>query len=171
MALIVFANYPFIQTIPKATPLAFGLYDTLSNVVWSIAICYIIFACIHDSGGPINWFLSLPMWQPLSRLTYIIFLIHCAVISTSIVSFKTPPYFSEFSAFQNFISFFVLTAFVAIPLTLAFEMPIDAINKLTTPINRINQQNTSIQKFNEIKWKKWWMCWFCIIKITLQKNP
>ena len=44
---------------------------------------------------------------------------------------KEPTYFNEISAFFNFILVFVVSAFIAIPLALAFEYPIDAINRLT----------------------------------------
>lgn len=131
MPVIVFANYPNYQIDSKSIPLFYGFYDALGRITWSIAVCYIIFACIHNNGGPINKFLSLPMWQPLSRLSYSIYLIHTLILSLTIDSLKMPMFFSEITAFQSFIGVFVLSAFVAIPLTLAFELPIDAIYKLT----------------------------------------
>lgn len=98
MIVAIGAIYPLQQTDSKAIPLAFGLYDALSRVAWSIALCYIIFACIHNYGGPVNWFLSHPLWQPLSRLTFSIYLLHKVIINLSIAAMKRPIYFSEFSA-------------------------------------------------------------------------
>ena len=132
MAFMIFGNHSFYQHDAEQSALEHGLFDAFSRIAWSISLSYMIFACVHDSGGPVNKFLSLSMWQPLSRLTYAIFLIHFNLISVVLYSVKTLLYFSVFSAFQNFISCFVLSVFISIPLVLAFELPIDAIVKLST---------------------------------------
>lgn len=151
MPIIVLANYPFNQDVPIATSLEYGLIEPLSHIIWSIAVCYIIFACRYDSGGPVNSFLSLTMWQPLSKLSYMIYLNHYLILLITFYSIETPQYFSELLAFRNYISTFVLATFIAIPMTLAFELPIDAINKLTNGSNKQKGQqiNTSVQKSNE----------------------
>lgn len=158
MVAIVIGNYPCYQIEPMSTPFEFGLFESLSRIVWSIAVCYIIFACIHDSGGIVNWFLSLPVWQPFSKLSYAIYLNHCYIMTTTMVSMKVPPHFSELSAFQNFLSILMLSAIVAIPLVLAFELPIDAINKLKngicqaktpskpSPIRSIEKNNNNVSR-------------------------
>ena len=131
MPAIVIENYQNYQAYTKISPLEFGLFESLSHIAWSISLSYIIFACVHDSGGPVNWLLSLPMWQPISKLSYAIYLIHCAILGITGLTFQTPPSFSEQTALLHGISVFVLSAFVSIPLVLAFEFPIDAIYKLT----------------------------------------
>lgn len=128
MPAIIFADYQSHQFNPIPFSLQYALYETFGRILWSIAVCYVILACTHDGGGVINTFLSLPMWQPISKLSYCIYLIHFTIIG--ILSIKTPLYFNEITAFQNFISYFVLSIFVAIPLVLAFELPIDAIHKI-----------------------------------------
>lgn len=37
-----------------------AFYDSFSRVCWAIAIGWIITACVHGYGGPINWFLTIP---------------------------------------------------------------------------------------------------------------
>lgn len=98
MATVVFANYPLLQPDRESSVLAHGFYDSLSRVAWAIALCYIIFACIHGYGGPVNWFLSYPAWQPISRLCYSIYLLHFPVILVFQATMKTTPYFSEVTA-------------------------------------------------------------------------
>ena len=119
-----------MQPDSTATPLAYGLYDALSRVFWSIALCYIIFACVHNSGGPINWFLSHPLWQPISRLCYATYLVHFHVIVLMMLTTKTSFYFSELSAFHAFIGNYVLTLWVAFIATMLFESPIVILEKL-----------------------------------------
>lgn len=127
---VILAGYQSYQIIPGTNALQYALYETIGRIIWSIGVCYIIFACIHGSGGPINTFLSLPIWQPFAKLSYSFYLIHWTIIKIMIYSTKTPLYFNEFTAFQNLISFYVLATIVAIPLVLAFELPIDAIIRL-----------------------------------------
>lgn len=98
MATVIFANYPLVQPTKNLPALDHALYESLSRVAWSIALCYIIFACVHNYGGPVNWFLSHPLWQPLSRLCYAIYLIHFPVVMLFQGTIKTSPQFSEMIA-------------------------------------------------------------------------
>lgn len=130
MTTAVFANYPLQQPNSVSTPLHYGLYDALSRVAFSSAVCYIIFACIQQSGGPVNTILSHRLWRPLSKLSYAIYMVNFSVIIVTMASAKTPPYFSELSAFHSFIGNYVLSLFIAIIGMLAFEKPFVIIDSL-----------------------------------------
>lgn len=131
MPAVVFGNFRYYQSPANASALEFGLFEALTRVAWSISLSYIIFACIHDSGGPVNRFLSLSVYQPLAKLSFTIYLIHLLVMAATTLTFQTSPTFSEMAAYQSAISVFVISTFISIPLVLAFELPIDAIHKLT----------------------------------------
>lgn len=73
-------------------------YEALSRICWAISVAWIVFACINGYAGPVNWFLSLPHWQPLSRLTYSIFLLHFIVQSVQFGSIRTATYFTDYNA-------------------------------------------------------------------------
>lgn len=102
MATVIFGNYPLAQFTQTHTPLEYGIYDALSRVGWAIALCYIIFACVNNYGGPINWFLGHPLWQPVSRLCYSIYIVHFSVIMVLMGTIKTPAFFSELTAVSSF---------------------------------------------------------------------
>lgn len=144
MLIVIFANYPLIQVDSKATSIEYGLYDAFGRVAWSIALCYIIVACVQNSGGPVNWFLSHPLWQPISRLCYSIYLLHFPVVMVTMASMKVSLYFSELNAFHAFIGNYVLTVFVSIIATLAFESPIVVIEKLIFNLQKKPEPNTRI---------------------------
>lgn len=91
----IFGKYPFCQFDSKSTPFVYGLFLGLSRVAWAIALCYIIFACVHNYGGPINWFLSHPLWQPLSRLSFATYLLQFPVLIFTFGSMKTSPHLSQ----------------------------------------------------------------------------
>ncbi len=130
LATVIFLRYPYEQLDYEPTALEYGLHSTLTRIGWSISLCYIIFACIHNSGGIINEFLGHPLWQPMSRLSYAIYMLHYPVIRIVIVSTKSTFYYTELMFYQMFFGIFVLSIFVSIIGTLAFESPIAIFQKL-----------------------------------------
>ncbi|XP_031639007.1 nose resistant to fluoxetine protein 6-like [Contarinia nasturtii] len=144
LAAVIFLNYPLIQINSEATWLAYGLYDSLSRVAWSIALFYITFACVNNYGGPVNWFLAHPLWQPISRVCYAIYLIHYHVLTVVMGQLKAPDYFTELKAFHTFLGIYVITVFVSIIASLAFESPFMIIEKLLfTPAKHAARNNRS----------------------------
>ena len=135
LALIIvttLASRPFFQHNSGSTPLQYGLYHAYCHPLYAIGLCYIIFACANNAGGPINSFLSHPFWQPISKLSYSIYMVHLSVVIWTTTLMKSPIDFNQITAIQYFFGNFILSLLVAIPATLAFELPIAAIEKLTT---------------------------------------
>lgn len=147
MGTVICLTYPLEQLDAEYQPIHYGLYDGLSRVAWAIALCYIIFACVHNAGGPVNRFLSHPLWQPFSRLCYSIYLMHIPVIISMAATMKTPYYFTHLSLLQNIILTYVLTVLVSAIATLIFESPIVTIEKLifngTAKVQHQNETNES----------------------------
>lgn len=92
---VIFLNYPLQQIEHRSEPFIDGLYDSLSRVTWPMALCFIIFACHFGYGGPVNYLLSLPQWQPLSRLTYAIYLMHMPIILLVVGQSRSATTFSQ----------------------------------------------------------------------------
>lgn len=126
MLAVTLMSYPIHQSNDA---FMLGLQNAFGRAIWAIAISYIIYACAHNAGGPINWFLSHPCWDLLAKLSFAIYLVHMPVIWLIMSTMKVPPYFSEISALRDSITVFCLSIPVAIIATLAFELPIDAIYK------------------------------------------
>lgn len=98
MVVVIVGAYPLAQWDYRPSDLTFGLYDSLSRIAWAAALCYIIFACVNNYGGPIDWFLGHPLWQPISRLSYSIYLVHFSVMMFFHASLKHPSYLTGISA-------------------------------------------------------------------------
>lgn len=92
---IIFGPYNMQQLDYKATDLESAFYESFSRVCWAISLSWIIFACVHGYGGPVNWFLSLPQWQPLARLSYSIYLLHLPIQLILAASSRTHLNFTE----------------------------------------------------------------------------
>lgn len=132
MAYAIIGFHPFYQIGSKqsATALHYGLFSAVCHLIWSIPLSYIIFACARNSGGAINRILSHPGWQPFSKISYAMYLVHHPVILLTAATIKTLPYFNELLLYQSIIGNIGLTILVAIPVTLAFDSPIDTIDRL-----------------------------------------
>ena len=151
MPLIICAYYPFQQLNSTLTPLDYGIYEALiGRLLWPVALSYIIFTCFYSSSGLVNWFLSHPWWQPLSRISYAMNLLNYAVITLTIGSMKAVPHPTELSVALSIVDVSILTCFVAIFATLAIEMPCKNIFQLIQWEHRKTIQNGNV----EPKWIK-----------------
>lgn len=158
MALMMYAIvgfHPYFQfTNVKSTSLEYGLFSAFSHLIWSIPVSYIIFACARNSGGVINRFLSHPFWQPISNLSYAIYLLHHPIILLTAASIKHLPYFNEITHIQNIIGNIGLSILIAIPVTLAFDSPIATIDRLILKAGAITSSKKPPSVANDIIEKK-----------------
>lgn len=100
--LIIFGHYPFAQSDIYTEPIHFVSFIAIGRVLWALAVSYIIFACHHGYGGPINMLLSLSLWQPLSRLTYAIYITHNFVILMIMATVRYPLYYTRISVVREY---------------------------------------------------------------------
>ena len=49
-------------------------YASLHRTAWAVVISWIIFACVHGYGGPVDRFLSWKPFMPLGRLCYCVYI-------------------------------------------------------------------------------------------------
>lgn len=79
-----------------------GLYHALPRVAWPTALSFIVFACHFGYGGVVNWFLSLGQWQPISRLTYSVYITHVLVLLSLERQIRTSRFISDWIAVSLF---------------------------------------------------------------------
>ncbi|XP_046487759.1 nose resistant to fluoxetine protein 6-like [Neodiprion pinetum] len=97
---------------------------------WSIAIAWILYACIRGYGGPVSSFLSMPFFQPLGRLSYSIYLVHFVIQAMRNAAARTPTLFSNFEIVTGTGIDLVLSVGVAFVFSLFFESPILILQKI-----------------------------------------
>jgi peptidoglycan/LPS O-acetylase OafA/YrhL len=95
----------------------------LSRIFWALAISWIIFACHHNYGGLIGWFLSLPVWQPIAALSYSIYIVHFVVQTLLAGTERQSVYLSDLTMTHRFLGDLGFSMIVAFVWTLSFEMP------------------------------------------------
>lgn len=77
------------------TPLQSGIFLSLARLAWPIMVSLLIFACIKGYGGPVNTFLASPLWQPLARVSYTLYIVHMPLLLVFTASARRSVYFSE----------------------------------------------------------------------------
>lgn len=66
-----------------------AFYLAFHRITWAYEICWIIFACQKlKSGGFIRWFLCLPQWQPIARMSLSMYLVHPIYIFVTLLNQK-----------------------------------------------------------------------------------
>ncbi|XP_017083982.1 nose resistant to fluoxetine protein 6 [Drosophila eugracilis] len=130
----IFALYPSAKwTGNDLSTLAEAFYYTFTRLGWSMAICWVVFACMQGYGGLANSFLSSPLWQPLSRLSYSVFIWHMFIQEVNARSMRTNSYFSDYRIMLNFWSTFGITVLFAYVMHLLIEAPFGGIDHFLRP--------------------------------------
>lgn len=93
---VVFGPYNSQQPGYESTAVEAATYDAFSRVGWGLALSWVIFACHHGYGGVVNDFLSHPVWQIISKLSFCMYMSHLMVQFVIFGNVQTSLYFSNF---------------------------------------------------------------------------
>nr|CAD7572635.1 unnamed protein product [Timema californicum] len=121
-----------------------AVFASLDKLGWSLGSSWIIFACVtknaacttpsyeneREDQGPIEMFLTWKPIIPLSRLTYSAFLVNGIVVLHHLGTLRAPTYVEDISLIKILISHMVVTFLLALVLSIIFESPLNAIQKI-----------------------------------------
>ena len=51
-------------------------FNGFAKIAWSLSVSWVILACVKKRGGIVNSILCWPVWIPLSRVQYCLYLLH-----------------------------------------------------------------------------------------------
>uniref|UniRef100_A0A0P4VRF4 Uncharacterized protein n=1 Tax=Scylla olivacea TaxID=85551 RepID=A0A0P4VRF4_SCYOL len=130
--LVVFGMYSYNHFVsPTPYELMSRLtYGGLHRLAWGAALGWLVFACHNGYGGVVNRFLSHPMWQPVSRLTYATYLVAFPVQYFLFYNSRDVYYFTHVNTIISTVGAVVIAIGVAVLLSLMAESPIVGIEKL-----------------------------------------
>lgn len=103
--------------------------NSFMRPAWACVIGWLIFACVHGFGGPINWFLSLDIWRVPARLTYGMYLFHYPLMFAINGTMISPIYFSVGLFTFKFLSYLVLSVVMSYIFTLTVDSSFSALYK------------------------------------------
>ncbi|XP_054157739.1 nose resistant to fluoxetine protein 6-like [Oppia nitens] len=123
VVLEIFGTWIWNSGHSEPTRLVSTLYAGLSRTLWALAMAWIIVACHNGFGGTLNSILSASMFVPLSRLSYVAYLIHPGMMYVFIASTRNVYAFSHYFVIQLFFSHLTTTYIVSYLLALVIEYP------------------------------------------------
>ncbi|XP_073966954.1 O-acyltransferase like protein-like [Choristoneura fumiferana] len=97
---------------------------------WSLALCWMILACVHGYGGPVNWFLSLRLWKFVARISYAMYLYHYLIQKINTTAAFTPVYFNMETLFKTFATDLVYTVIISTTMCVFIEEPALTLQKM-----------------------------------------
>ncbi|CAL4061914.1 unnamed protein product, partial [Meganyctiphanes norvegica] len=154
--LIVYGIYPYnhynklygFDRIPDQ--LVSDIYTGLFRGAWGLVLMWVVLACHSGYGGPVNSFLGHPSWQPLSRLTYGMFLTHIFVISLIVASEFRLKSLNHLNIIVETCGTLFITGIAAVLLSLLVEIPVMGLEKLLLTRNG-GERKSETQKESQNK--------------------
>jgi len=116
------------EKIPTQT--VSDVYNGFMRGAWGLALMWVVLACHYGYGGPINSFLGHPSWQPLSRLTYGMFLVHITIQNLVSGSQYTLLHFDHLTVIIQTCGTLFLAGIGACILSLLVDSPVMGLEKL-----------------------------------------
>lgn len=116
-------------------------HENIFYMVHTVMMGLIIMSCMFfPKRNLLQWFLSHPLWQPLSKLTLSIYLIHWIYLFITGNNFKDLAHYDSWWMFHIFLGDVMASIMLATVLYLCIEAPFSKIlscsrNKNYIPIN------------------------------------
>ncbi|XP_062125395.1 nose resistant to fluoxetine protein 6-like [Drosophila sulfurigaster albostrigata] len=143
----LFALYPAAQSSAVAlTMLEQAFYYTLTRIAWPLSLCWVVFACMKGYGGLADSFLSSPLWQPLSRLSYSAYIFHVYIQLVNDKRVRSPSYLSDYDMMLSFWGTFSFTVLMAYVMHIILEAPLGALEDILLPQRRPKQRTEVLNK-------------------------
>ncbi|CAB05693.2 Nose resistant-to-fluoxetine protein N-terminal domain-containing protein [Caenorhabditis elegans] len=139
-AICIFSTYDYDNKVNWSI-FSRATYFNFSRLAWSFALSWVIVANHMGWGGPIDAFMSHPIWQPFGRLSYCAYIVHYVVLYMYLMIGVGPLHF--YSSFQLFMYYAVPTTLLsyifAFFWSCLFEVPFLKLEKMLieTMISRV----------------------------------
>ncbi|CAD6245210.1 GSCOCG00013583001-RA-CDS, partial [Cotesia congregata] len=135
LAILAFAYSFFTYTVYQKKDYKWNIYwetfqAAFARHFWAFGVCWIIYVSAVGHGGLVSKFLSLPIYLPLSRISYSIYLLHYTIQSIKLASDRVPFYFTDFKLLEFYLSDMLICIIGGFLCTLIFESPFVVLEKL-----------------------------------------
>ncbi|XP_070564243.1 nose resistant to fluoxetine protein 6-like [Ptychodera flava] len=111
------------------------LHHALAKLGFSLAVGWLVFACVTDHGGFIHRFLSWKFWIPLSRISFGAYLMHAFVMEIFVFNRDNLIFLSYANVVWIWIASMMAAYFAAFFFVLVTEKP--------------------LLRLEQVSWKKW----------------
>ena len=122
-------------------------YDAIERSLWSLALCWIIYAShYHKTGGIVRWFLSLKMWQPFSKIGLSLYLIHSYYLRSTSYNIKEKSAFGCWWNVQIYVSDIFFSCLLGLTVYLLIEAPTVKILEIVWRKNKKSEYSREMEK-------------------------
>ncbi|XP_001989706.2 nose resistant to fluoxetine protein 6 [Drosophila grimshawi] len=157
MFTVLFVLLPYVDFLnPHLSMLSEASYYTLARIAWPLSLCWVVFACMHGYGGLANSFLSSPLWQPLTKLSYSAYVFHIFIQQINGRRMRTNTFYSDYDVMLTFWGSFGFTLLLCYIIYIIMEAPFGVLeglllpNRRSTPkpvVSKEPQIQTTMEKF------------------------
>ena len=129
---VVYGLIPYLneEEVPVMNSFVRVFYGSFHRLAWSVAVGWLIFACVHGYGGPVNRFLSWKVFTPLSRLTYVVYLVHVNYMFMWSSTLRKPIYYTDLDHVQFYLGVVFGLNLLAFGISLTVEAPLINLEKI-----------------------------------------
>lgn len=122
---VVLGFFPFQQpeNLLTFSNTANATFNSLFRTCWAFGIAGIIFGCHNGSGSVVGWFLSLPQWQPLARMSLSVYLTHRIYQILSVASLRQPIHIVPSEILHVYFGDVIMSLIVGTLVYLCIEAP------------------------------------------------
>ena len=120
-------------------------YTATSRAVWALGLSVICFLCLQGAGGLVNSFLSMPLWTPLSHLSFGAYLVHPIVIFVYQFGDRQKDAFRLLTFGFDFISVTATSFAMALLFTLVVELPCARLAKCYFAVRKNFDRSTDAE--------------------------
>ncbi|KAH8312734.1 hypothetical protein KR044_012561 [Drosophila immigrans] len=113
-----------------------AFYYTFTRIAWPVSLCWVVFACMKGYGGLANSFLSSPLWQPLSKLSYNAYIFHIFIQQINGRRMRTNTFFSDYDVMLIFWGGFGFTILLSYVIHIIMEAPFGVLEGMLMPNRR-----------------------------------
>jgi len=94
---VILAMYAYgIGKSKSLSAVAEAFYISLSRIAWPLGLSWVVFACMQGYGGLANSFLASPLLQPLSKLSFNVYIWHLFIQNLNAGRTRVNTYFSDY---------------------------------------------------------------------------
>ncbi|XP_076360322.1 O-acyltransferase like protein-like [Tachypleus tridentatus] len=120
-----------------------ALYACISRFVWTLGLSWVVVACMNGYGGTINSLLSWKFYVPLSRVSYLVFLIHPACIIFFFGHYRSTLYYSSCLVFYLFLAYTSVSYLGGFLCSLFYQTPFWSLERFIVTLMYKNSSSTN----------------------------
>ncbi|KAH7982650.1 hypothetical protein HPB52_006277 [Rhipicephalus sanguineus] len=146
----VFVAYPFRRGDTAFHPLLSAAYAGCHRTLWTIGIAWVTLLCATQQAGLVGEMLSSSAMTPLSRLSYLVFLLHPVPIYVHVASVRESFQLDHYYMCTLYFGILVTSILMAYVAYLTVEAPFTALERLmrSPPKTVSDRVQTPLPTFN-----------------------